>query len=505
MVDVTQPPARPFAWGSLLPSWTLVVAVAAFLKALPGARWLLADPDTDMHVTAGNWILAHHALPFHDPFSNSMPGAHWVVHEWLAELVLALTYDALGWWGLVFLSAGCFALAIALLTRWLMKRLDPLIALVVVALSFVLLLPHLLARPHLLAEPLVVAWCAGLFAARDAGRAPSVLLLPLMTIWANLHAGYMVGVALTGFLGGEAVLAATSSAMRWSEIRRWGGFTFLALLAAALTPNGLDGLLLPLSFMDKSVMYASIIEWKSANFDSFGPIELWILLLIAGGWGLGLKLPLPRLALVVGITHMTLAHARHMDLIATVCPLAMAAPLSAQIRALFAGQPVSALRQRIAALARPTERAGLAAAMGAIVAICALFAAHPLVRDDGATRPGAALAAAERLHLDGPVFNAQPFGGYLIFRGIKPFIDGRMEMYGEAFLSRYIKAGSGEQTVLDETLQQYAITWTMLEPADGAVAVLDHKPGWRRVYRDDYAVIHMRTGADDAAAAAPGH
>ncbi|HUH83366.1 MAG TPA: hypothetical protein VLX85_02085 [Stellaceae bacterium] len=502
MVDATQQPARPFAWRSLLPSWPLIVAIAAFLKALSDARWLLGDPDTDMHITAGNWMLAHHALPFHDPFSNSMPGAHWVVHEWLAELLLASTYDALGWWGLVFLSAGCFALAIALLTRWLMSRLDPLIALVLVALSFVLLLPHLLARPHLLAEPLVVLWCASLFAARDAGRAPSLLILPLMTIWANLHAGYMVGVALTGFLGGEAVLAATSNAMRWSEIRRWGGFTLSALLAAALTPNGLDGLLLPLSFMDKSVMYAYIIEWKSANFDSFGPIELWILLLITGGWSLGLKLPLPRLALLVGITHMTLAHARHMDLIATVCPLAMAAPLGAQIRALFAGQPASAVRQRIAALAQPAEPAGLTAAMTLAVAICALFATHPLVREDGATRPVAALAAAERLHLDGPVLNAQPFGGYLIFRGIKPFIDGRMEMYGEAFLSRYMKAGSGEKPVLDEILKQYGITWTMFQPEDGAVAVLDHEPGWRRVYADQYAVIHARIGAEDAAASA---
>lgn len=198
---------------------------------------------------------------------------------------------------------------------------------------------------------------------------------------------------------------------------------------------------------------------------------------------------------------MTLAHGRYMDLIALVSPLAMATPLGAQFRTLLADQPASALRQRIAALARPTAPAGLAAAVGVIVVIAALISVEPFVRDDGLATPGAAIAAAERSHLDGPVFNDQAYGGFLIFRGIKPFIDGRMEMYGEAFLSRYMKATGGEKTVLDDVLQRYGITWTLLQPEDGAVAVLDHMAGWRRVYADDYAVVHARVGAGAADAA----
>ena len=33
-----------------------------------------------------------------------------------------------------------------------------------------------------------------------------------------------------------------------------------------------------------------------------------------------------------------------------------------------------------------------------------------------------------------PVLNNYDFGGYLIFFGVKVFVDGRTDMYGDAFL-----------------------------------------------------------------------
>jgi hypothetical protein len=37
--------------------------------------------------------------------------------------------------------------------------------------------------------------------------------------------------------------------------------------------------------------------------------------------------------------------------------------------------------------------------------------------------------------------------------------------------------------------------WTLLNPDDGATRALDGMPGWRRVYADDWAVIHVRAAA----------
>jgi hypothetical protein len=42
-------------------------------------------------------------------------------------------------------------------------------------------------------------------------------------------------------------------------------------------------------------------------------------------------------------------------------------------------------------------------------------------------------------------------------------------------------------------LADYHIGWTLFPPLSGAAQVLDLLPGWRRAYRDDNYVIHVRT------------
>src|SRR6202022_1722391 len=132
----------------LVPSWPLIVGLAVFIRALAQPTALLNDPDTYLHIAAGRWMLAHSALPVHDPFSHSLAGAAWVPHEWLAELILASVYDAAGWSGLVLLTAAAFALSLALLTRFLLRYAEPFSALIAVMLGGALVLAHLLARPH---------------------------------------------------------------------------------------------------------------------------------------------------------------------------------------------------------------------------------------------------------------------------------------------------------------------------------------------------------------------
>ena len=94
--------------------------------------------------------------------------------------------------------------------------------------------------------------------------------------------------------------------------------------------------------------------------------------------------------------------------------------------------------------------------------------------------------------LKGPVFNSEGFGGYLIFSGVPTFIDGRAELYGNDFLGRYLAAEAGNRETLAAMLHEYEVEWTLLAPQQGAVHCLDSLPGWRRIYSDRRAVIHIR-------------
>ncbi len=473
----------------LVPSWPLIIGLAVFIRALAQPIALLNDPDTYLHIAAGRWMLTHAALPVHDPFSHSLAGAVWVPHEWLAELVLATVYDAAGWSGLVLMTAAAFALSLALLTRFLLRYAEPFSALIAVVLGGALVLGHLLARPHLLALPLLVLWAGALFAARDAEAPPPFCLLPVMALWANLHGSFMFGLGLGFFLGAEAVLA---PGRRRIETWRWGMFAFAAAAAALITPNGIAGFLEPFQLIAMPALQASFSEWQSPNFQEFQPLEMWLLGIIALGFATGIKLPLPRLLLLLALCHMALAHVRHTELLGLVGPLVVAASLGPRITSLIHSMPLSALGRGAARIAAPATAPAVLLTLGLAVSASLPLLLRPIARADDRVTPASALAAAVRMGLDGPVLNSEGFGGYLIFRGIPTFIDGRAELYGNAFLDRYLAAERGRADTLATLLGSYGITWTLLAPQQAAASRLDALPGWHRVYADPIAVIHTR-------------
>ncbi len=465
------------------------MALLALVRALAQPGALLHDPDTYLHIAAGRWMLAHGALPVRNPFSYTFAGARWVPHEWLAELVMAAVYRAAGWNGLVLVTIAGFAASLGLLTRFLLRWAEPFSALIAVALAAAMVEPHLLARPHMLAMPLLVLWSGTLFAARDRGSAPPYRLLPAMALWANLHDSFMFGLLLACYLATEAVVAGPHR----REARRWGPFAALALVAALATPNGIAGLVQPFRLMAMPALQSSFIEWRSPNFQDFQPLEIMLLGLVALGLTTGVRVPPTRVLVLIGLCHMALAHTRHADLLGLIAPLALAGSLGPQLAARIRSAPPSGISRAAARLAEPAAPFAVMLGFAVALVLCLPVLRHPVVRTEDRVTPAAALAAATRLGLAGHVFNSEGFGGYLVFRGVPTFIDGRIELFGNAFLARYLDATGGNRRVLGDLLARWNISWALLEPQQSAVACFDRLPGWRRAYSDAHAVIFVRT------------
>jgi hypothetical protein len=299
----------------------------------------------------------------------------------------------------------------------------------------------------------------------------------------------MFGLALALFLGLEAVL---SPGCRALEVRRWGVFCLLASTAALLRPNGMAGFVEPFRLTAMPALQSSFTEWLSPDFHAFQPLEIWLLGVIALGLTTGARLPLSRVLLLLVLCHMALAHVRHAELLGFVAPLAIAASLGPQLAAKIRSSPLSALGRGVARLAAPSRPPAVALAVAVAAVISLPLLLRPIERTDDPVTPAAALAAAVRMGLEGPVFNNEGFGGYLIFSGVPVFIDGRAELYRNEFLGRYIAAENGDGNTLAELLDEYGIVWTILVPQQAAASRLDGLPGWRRVYSDNRAVIHTR-------------
>ena len=472
-------------------SLPLLIGFLIYIQTLGYGSQILGDPDTYLHIAVGRWIIANYTVPHHGIFSLTMADAPWVAHEWVAEVILAWLFDHFGWTGLVAATALCAAAALAILLRVLLRMLDPVHALIAVVLAYFLMLPHMLARPDIFALPILVTWSAALVAARGEGRAPRPWLALLMTFWANLHGGFMFGLGLMALFAGEAVIEAQDRRGRLAAVQAWALFGALSLGAALITPFGIEGLLLPLRLTRMSYALSMLIEWRSPDFQSFGPLEAWILILLFSALSLGWRLPLARVLMVMLLLHLSLQHRRFGEILGLVVPLLLAPSIGAHLRAPPGRSESRRVDRILTELAKPAASSSVALA-GLLV--LALTAAIPreAIRPSDASTPAAAIAAAAAHHIEGPVLNDYGFGGYLIFSGRRPFIDGRAELYGDAFIRRYSEAVLLTSDDLPEILQQYRIAWTLLEPSRPAVRLLDRLPGWRRLYADEVAVVHAR-------------
>jgi hypothetical protein len=476
-------PAETGVWraGNVGLSLPILVGFVVYLTALAKGSRLLDDPDTYLHVAVGRWMIAHRTIPDHDPFSYSMRGVAWVPHEWLAEISAAWLHDTVGWAAMVVAAALCFAVTFTILTHALLRYLAPSHALLAVILAWALCFPHLLARPHLPGLMLLTAWVAILVAARCSTGAPPFVAALLLTPWANLHGSFMLALVLAAFFAAEAVLDAPDGRARRDEARRWAIFLAASLVAAFLTPNGLAGMLLPLRFSQMDFVQSTVSEWRSPEFQHPQPLEFWLMLVLLGALSLRIRIPVTRTALLLVLVHMALTHRRHAEILGLVAPLVLAPALGPQLRKFAFPLVDHLLGRRTAAI-----RSG-GIAFAAALAAGALIINTGIAHDSGRYAPAAAISTVQRQNITGPVLNDYSFGDYLIFSGIPPFVDGRADMYGDAFLRR-----AAQLAELPLLLAQYRIVWTLFKPDNPRVVLLDNLPGWQRFYADDVAVVHIR-------------
>lgn len=463
------------------PAW-LFVGASVYLLLLIRGDGLLRDADTFWQIKVGQWIAAHHAVPFIDIYSFTRAGEPWISTSWLAQMLFAQAFDLGGWAGVVILTSLAAAAACALLTYALCRFLPPLQVGAVICAVFALAALHLLARPHVLAMPVMIAWASGLVSASGRGKAPSPWLLPLMIAWANLHGGFVFGLALIGGFALDAVWNA-EAARRKRVALGWALFGLAALGASCVTPYGWGSLLAARNILGLGEALSLIVEWRSADFSRVSALEVCLLGLLGLALFRGVRLTPPRILLVLGLTQMALAHNRNIEVFAFLLPLVVAEPLSAQFAAM----------RRTESTTVPLPAARLVAVVLALGGFTAAFAAsHSYVPAGGKSLTGAVRVLKERgAHR---VLNDYFFGGLLIGADVPVFIDGRTELYGERFVLAHDNAlrlrDVGKFLALLDT---YRIDATLLDPSSPAVHLLDRLNGWRRVYGDGDAVVHMRT------------
>jgi hypothetical protein len=508
-----KPPFVPPEHGLAHRAWLVEIGGAllvVFILTITDNGSLFRDSCCLWHPVVGELIQTQGWIR-EDPFSHTFAHQEWIPFQWLAEVGMARLYIWAQWDGIFWATVALFAS----LFGWLAGRAvragcHPILALLIIALTFFECCHHFHARPHLF----TMAGMCILFALLSDMEAGTLSLchifwiFPLFILWTNLHGGVLGG-------WGTLVIVLGGWGFWWllgwdSPIRSWKTAAGLFLVALASTgcflvnPYGWE-----LLAMWQNVMQADLpkIINEHAPLKPFSAVGLTVLgeallyvLVLAGTWP---KRPrvvwlLPLVWLYLGISRVR--HAPLFSLVAMIAILDML-PFTFWTRW---------LAQRSDLYVRPKSdderepRAGVwvARLFPLLLLFGPLLAGYRFVKLDEECWPLDLIPELQRL-ADQPgtkLFNEDRLAGLVIrfVPGLKVFIDDRCELYREAFLMDFVDGMRDRPDYwINRWEAEYGINVALTQPKSKFTEYLRAAPRWKLVQEEKAGCLFVRIPAQE--------
>ena len=476
----------------------LVVLFAFYLVILLArhkAEFFLQDPDIYWHIAVGRDIWRTEAFPQLDAYSFTFQGHPWIANQWLGELLFLGAYNLAAWRGVLLLTTLTIALSYSILFLILSREMRLTVAAGIATAAYTFSLGHFSARPQIFADPLLILWVAGLVHAVENRVSPSWLLLPLMTLWANLHGSFTFGLAIAAAFGAEAASSGDASA-RTRAALRWIVFLVAAFAVACITPYGYRSLLVTLQVFGGNEALSYIGEWRPVTLQSPGVNEIFLFGLLFLALHSGPKLSVWRTLMVVAITYLMFAHIRFASLFAILTPLLIATPLTRQFPFLALNSQMTSQPAFFEVMSRASRAAFYPLCALVALGISSFSAFGPPVSPKPGISPAAAVDyMVEKNITEQKLYNSYDFGGYLIFRNIKTFIDGRSDqLFLHGFTDRLFALLEQHPRQFTPFLSEYGVTVALVVPSSVESQELAASSEWDKIYSDEVAELFRKRG-----------
>jgi hypothetical protein len=363
------------------------------------------------------------------------------------------------------------------------------VAVGVAAAAYAFSAPTFVARPQTFAFPLIVVWFAGLVRAVEAKAAPTLLLLPVMALWANVHGSFTLGLGFAGLLATEAVVDC-EPANRIRTAARWAIFLAAALASACATPYGYQPILLTFQILTENEALHFIHEWQpllaqNALINQVLVLALFLVLYY------GVKVPVWRLLQMVPLTYGLLSHVRLASLFSIVTPILLKGPLSRRYGFLRLAPNIGTTKKVSEVLVRASRNFLYPAYSLIILAVLGFGVLGPSISPKSDITPAGAVDYIVRENLHGNIYNYYDFGGYLIFRGIKTFVDGRSDqLFLSGFMIRLGELLEKQPQEFAQFLQSYDVSLALVQPGSIESHELRTSSAWHQVYHDDVSELY---------------
>lgn len=473
-----------------------------------------ADPDLFGHLAYGRLFVERGGPTGTDPFAFTTAGRHWVAFEYLAQALLWVAYHGFGPLGLIALKCALGGAAVFFL--WVAVRAATG-NLLVWAPVFLLCASSVgrffLFRPQLFTYACFALFVAVLFRFLLRRGAALWILPPVMLLWVNTHGGFVAGL---GAMALVLVLRVAASLHAGERVAATVGQNKPLLLSLAacfaatfVSPWGIALWRYVLTELLHGTNRRYISEWEPAGLRS-DPWSWTALAVITG-----------TLAAVGWIAHRRgcqVAGLKAWQWTASACPLILMAYWSDRHVPLAAiwSAPVMAVLADAASRPTPTpafRRVWLAFGCVALVMISlttdyVLEHPAPAIATGGTTLgttdPCRAVAFIRENHLTGNIYTPLWWGSYVTWEAypaVRVSMDGRnISVFPDAMVSANLRFYSREATANDLLDPLRYATDFLLVPSDaGILPLVRSDERWQEVYRDRDASLFVRADAAHAA------
>lgn len=468
--------------------------------------------DLYWHLSAGRAIVSERRVPRTDELASARLGAAWTDFEWLAQAAAYGVERRAGLGGLILLKASLLAGAVLLAFRLARRQGVPWPAAAAGAGFWLWSLCYRdYLRPEVLTYILLPAMMTAAAAPPPWDRRRLVLLGALFALWANLHGGFVMGLA---WLSAESVGRQAEHSLLDGRPGLCPRARVLAAAAAAgalgalLNPYGAEVYRVPMEHVRLMAAQRGtpweVTEWRPAAFA--GNEAFW-------GWT----------ALVLAVAAVAQARRRRPDFPGLLVLAAFLVPAVRYTRnaQLFILASLPILARHLAwsfdgfAAAPAATRAWRAAALAALCLGTWNASSRFAPREVPGDYPVRAADFLAREGLAGNLYNSYTWGGYLGWRLLpakKSFMDSRYlftELLGEEFRARAAPPD------WEDFVNRYGLTHAVVPYPGGfkavprrrlAPAVLARPPrsplmslfppeGWALLFWDGTALVFARRGS----------
>lgn len=453
----------------------LLLLGLSLILILSKIKRLIVDGDTFWAIKVGEWISLNREFPMFDSFSWTANGNSWVAHEWLFDLLIYKFHAALGYYGVaLFVSIGTFFVLFFLWKLYSEDNKNPVLTLVIFTIVVFMIRLAMSARPHIFGYVFFIYFFYVLYTKRKL----LWTLIPVTIVWANMHGSVILGIAMVSL---QLIYEITFNYVDKKKLhfdKNMLSVFFLVPLSSLINPYEIE--LWKASLLQIThEMNKQINEWKPPDFSDPGWLILYLTIILItvfvslSNKGIVDKKKFYLLSIyLLGTFYEAITGIRYFPYLAVCWGLFVLTLLPNE---LFSDR---------------TWHKKIILVFSALLIIVALNIRDlPATVEEAIDKSKWPLEAVKYLE-NKRIYNDYMWGGYLIYKDIPVFIDGRADVYwknSDVFQDQLDISRLKKDPM--EMFDKYKVEQVII-PIDKPLDIYLKRAGAIEIYRDETAVIY---------------